>query len=81
MNKRCRYTQQRTKLGVKSLTIKGSKCVVNAKGEGVTMSMSSEFENELDENKVQVTRIRDKNVNFVLCHFHRSVLYLHRECF
>ena len=29
----------------------------------------SEFENELDENKVQFRRIRDKNVNFVLFQF------------
>ena len=29
----------------------------------------SKFENELNENKVQFVRIRDKNVNFVLCQF------------
>ena len=33
--------------------------------DGVTTSTSSEFEKELDENKVQFVRIRDKNVNFV----------------
>ena len=49
--------------------------------EGVTTSTSSEFEKELDENKVQFVRIRDKNINFVLCHFQRFVIYLQRECF
>ena len=34
----------------------------------------SEFENELDENKVQFARIRDKHINFVLCQFQRFVL-------
>ena len=43
--------------------------------------MRSKFENELDENKVQFTRIRDKNVNFILCGFQRFVIYLQKECF
>ena len=33
--------------------------------EGDTTSTSSEFENELDENKLQFARIRDKNASFV----------------
>ena len=45
------------------------------------MSAGSEFENELNENKVQFARITDKNVNFVMCHFQRFVIYLQRECF
>ena len=32
--------------------------------EGDMMRTRSEFENELDKNKVQFVRIRDKNVNF-----------------
>ena len=47
--------------------------------EGVTTSMSSEFENELKRNKVQFVRIRDKNVNFFLCHFQRFVLFLQSD--
>ena len=43
--------------------------------QGVTTSTSSEFQNELDENKVQFARIRDKNINFVLCYFQRFVIY------
>ena len=35
-----------------------------------------EFKNELNENTVQFVRIRDQNVNFVLCRFQRFVLYL-----
>ena len=46
--------------------------------EGVTTSTSSEFVYELNGNKVQFARIRDKNVNFVLCYFHRFVIYLQR---
>ena len=38
----------------------------------------SQFENKLNENKVQFARIRDKNVNFVLCQFQRFVLYLQK---
>ena len=34
------------------------------------MRMRSEFENELNENKVQFARTRDKNINFILCQFH-----------
>ena len=49
--------------------------------KGDTTRTRSEFENELDENKVQFLRIRDKNVNFVLCQFQRFVLYLQKECF
>ena len=45
------------------------------------MRTKSGFENELDENKVQFVRIRDKNINFILCHFQRFVIYLQRECF
>ena len=48
--------------------------------EGDTTRTRSEFENELNENKVQFARIRDKNVNFVLCQFQRFVLYLQKEC-
>ena len=33
------------------------------------MRMRSEFKNKLNKNKVQFARIRDKNVNFVLCQF------------
>ena len=40
----------------------------------------SEFEKELNENKVQFARIRNKNVNFILCQFHMFVLYLQKEC-
>ena len=49
--------------------------------ECVTMSMSSKFVYELNGNKGQFARIRDKNVNFFLCYFHRFVIYLQRECF
>ena len=49
--------------------------------EVVTISTSSEFVYEFNGNKVQFGRIRDKNVNFVLCHFQRFVIYLQRECF
>ena len=38
-----------------------------------------EFENKLDENNVQFARIRDKNVNFVLCQFQRFVIYLQKR--
>ena len=48
---------------------------------GDTMRTRSEFENELNENKVQFARIRDKNVNFILCQFQRFVLYLQKEYF
>ena len=41
----------------------------------------SEFEKELNENKEQFVRIRDKNTNFVLHQFQRFVLYLQKECF
>ena len=34
--------------------------------EGDTTRTRSEFENEFDENTIQLTRIRDKNVNFIL---------------
>ena len=37
--------------------------------EGDMTRTRSEFENELNENKVQFARIRDKNINFVLCPF------------
>ena len=38
----------------------------------------SEFQNELNENKVQFTRIRDKNVNF--CYIYKkSVLSFYFE--
>ena len=37
--------------------------------EGDTTGTRSEFENELNENKVQFAIVRDKNVNFVLCQF------------
>ena len=47
--------------------------------EGDTTRTRSEFENELDENKVQFARIRDKN--FVLYQFQRFVICLQRECF
>ena len=43
------------------------------------MRMRSEFENKLNENKVQFTRIRDKNINFITCQFQRFVLYLQKE--
>ena len=49
--------------------------------DGVTTSTSSEFMYELNENKVQFVKNGDKNVNFVLCHFQRFVIYLQRECF
>ena len=49
--------------------------------EGDTTRTRPEFENELNENKVQFVRIRDKNINFVLCHFQRFVLYLQKEYF
>ena len=49
--------------------------------EGDRMRMRSEFENKLDDNNVQFARIRDKNINFVLCEFHRFVLYVQKECF
>ena len=49
--------------------------------EGHTTGMRSEFENELNENKVQFVRIRDKHVNSILCKFQRFVLYLQKECF
>ena len=45
------------------------------------MGMRSEFENQLNRNKVQFARIRDKKVNVVQCQFHRFVLYLQTECF
>ena len=45
------------------------------------MRTISDFKNELNENKVQVARIRDKNVNFILCQFQRFMLYLQKECF
>ena len=35
----------------------------------------SKFENELYEIKIQFARIRDKNVNFVLCQFQRFVCF------
>ena len=43
------------------------------------MRMRSELENKLNENKVQFTRIRDKNINFITCQFQRFVLYLQKE--
>ena len=43
---------------------------------GNTTRTRSEFENELRENKVQFARIRDKNVNFVLCQFQNRTLFL-----
>ena len=54
---------------------------VAVQAEGDTTRTRSKFENELNENKVQFVRIRDKNVNFVLCQFQRFVLYLQKECF
>ena len=42
---------------------------------GDTTRTRSEFKNELNENKVQFARIRDKNVNFILCQFQRFALY------
>ena len=56
-------------------------CVCRMSVEGVTTSTSSEFVYELNRNKGQFARIRDKNANFVLCYFHRFVIYLQRECF
>ena len=47
------------------------------KVQGDTMRMRSEFENDLKENKVQFVRIRDKNINFILCQFERFMLYLY----
>ena len=49
--------------------------------EGDRTRMRSEFNNELDDNNAQFARIRDKNVNFVLCQFQSLVLYLQKECF
>ena len=49
--------------------------------DGHTTRMRSEFGKELNENKVQFVRIRDKNVNSILCEFQRFVLYLQKECF
>ena len=48
---------------------------------GHSTRMRSEFEKELNENNTQCVRIRDKNVNFVLCQFQSFVLYLQKECF
>ena len=45
-----------------------------------TMRMRSKFKNDLDKNKIQFVRIRDKNVNYILCEFQRFVLYLQKEC-
>ena len=55
--------------------------VSEVKMEGDTTRTSSEFVYELNGNKVQFARIREKSVNFVFCHFQRFVIYLHRECF
>ena len=49
--------------------------------EGGATRMRSEFENELDENMVQFVRIRDKNINFIVCQLQRFVLFLQKECF
>ena len=49
--------------------------------EGVTTSTSSKFVCELNGNKGQFVRIRDKYVNFVLCYFQKYVIYLQTECF
>ena len=53
------------------------------KVEGDTRRTRSEIEHvhELNENMIQLARIRDKNINFTLCQFQRFVLYLQKECF
>ena len=43
--------------------------------EGDMTRTRSEFENELNKNKVQFARGGDRNVNFILCQFQRFVLY------
>ena len=48
---------------------------VAVQAEGDTARTRSKFENELNENKVQFVRIRDKNVNFVLCLFQRCTYF------
>ena len=48
--------------------------------EGDTTRTRSEFENEFNENTIQLTRVRDKNVIFILWQWQRFVLYLQKEC-
>ena len=52
----------------------------SARGREIPTSGGWYDENNLDENTIQFGRIRDKNINFVLCQFQSYVLYLQKEC-
>ena len=49
-------------------------------GRGHSTRKTSDFDNDVNENKEKIARIRGKNVNFIMCQFQRFVLYLQKEC-